>query len=63
MGDSGWSRVTDEAIRIGLENTRLLGRSQFLIPKEAEALQLPGATVLLDGGFVQMCLLCLKLCG
>ena len=55
--------MTDEAIRIGLENTRLLGRSQFLIPKEAEALQLPGATVLLDGGFVQMCLLCLKLCG
>ena len=51
MGDSGWSRVTDEAIRIGLENTRLLGRSQFLTPKEAEALQLPGATVLLDGGF------------
>ncbi|WZZ02202.1 hypothetical protein YC2023_074530 [Brassica napus] len=49
LRDQGWSRVTDEAIRIGLENTRLLGRSQFLIPKEAEALQLPGATVLLDG--------------
>jgi folylpolyglutamate synthase len=41
--------VTDEAIRIGLENTRLLGRSQFLTPKEAETLLLPGATVLLDG--------------
>ncbi|KAF2551201.1 hypothetical protein F2Q68_00035874 [Brassica cretica] len=49
LRDQGWSRVTDEAIRIGLENTRLLGRSQFLTPKEAEALQLPGATVLLDG--------------
>lgn len=43
--------MTDEAILIGLENTRLLGRSQFLTPKEAEALQLPGAIVLLDGGF------------
>ncbi|KAF8118579.1 hypothetical protein N665_0004s0060 [Sinapis alba] len=49
LRDQGWSRVTDEAIRIGLENTRLLGRSQFLTPKEAEALQLTGATVLLDG--------------
>ncbi|CAN7026984.1 hypothetical protein IGI04_025138 [Brassica rapa subsp. trilocularis] len=49
LRDQGWSRVTDEAIRIGLESTRLLGRSQFLTPKEAEALQLPGATVLLDG--------------
>ncbi|ESQ46800.1 hypothetical protein EUTSA_v10027718mg [Eutrema salsugineum] len=49
LRDQGWGRVTDEAIRIGLENTRLLGRSQFLTPKEAEALQLPGATVLLDG--------------
>uniref|UniRef100_A0A1J3JAN4 Folylpolyglutamate synthase n=1 Tax=Noccaea caerulescens TaxID=107243 RepID=A0A1J3JAN4_NOCCA len=49
LRDQGWWRVTDEAIRIGLENTRLLGRSQFLTPKEAEALQLPGATVLLDG--------------
>ncbi|CAH2069920.1 unnamed protein product [Thlaspi arvense] len=46
-----WGRVTDEAIRIGLENTRLLGRSQFLTPEEAETLQLPGATVLLDGVF------------
>ncbi|CAA7058325.1 unnamed protein product [Microthlaspi erraticum] len=49
LRDQGFGRVTDEAIRIGLENTRLLGRSQFLTPKEAEALQLPGATVLLDG--------------
>ncbi|CAH8277793.1 unnamed protein product [Arabidopsis lyrata] len=49
LRDQGCGRVTDEAIRIGLENTRLLGRSQFLTPKEAETLQLPGATVLLDG--------------
>jgi len=44
--------VTDEAIRIGLANTRLLGRSQFLTPKEVETLLLPGATVLLDGGWL-----------
>ncbi|KAL1225603.1 Dihydrofolate synthetase [Cardamine amara subsp. amara] len=49
LRDQGWWRVTDEAIRIGLENTRLLGRSQFLTPKETETLQLSGATVLLDG--------------
>ncbi|KFK33006.1 hypothetical protein AALP_AA6G318000 [Arabis alpina] len=49
LRDQGWGRVTDEAIRIGLENTRLLGRSQFLTPNEAETLQLLGATVLLDG--------------
>ncbi|CAN8272822.1 unnamed protein product [Cochlearia groenlandica] len=49
LRDQGWERVTDEAIRTGLENTRLLGRSQFLTPKEAEDLQLHGATVLLDG--------------
>ncbi|BAB08519.1 folylpolyglutamate synthase-like protein [Arabidopsis thaliana] len=49
LRDQGCGRVTDEAIRIGLENTRLLGRSQFLTPKEAETLLLPGATVLLDG--------------
>ncbi|XP_065868593.1 dihydrofolate synthetase-like isoform X2 [Euphorbia lathyris] len=33
----------------GLENTYLLGRSQFLASKEAELLGLPGATILLDG--------------
>ncbi|VVA95851.1 unnamed protein product [Arabis nemorensis] len=49
LRDQGWGRVTNEAMQIGLENTRLLGRSQFLTPNEADTLQLPGATVLLDG--------------
>ncbi|KAK1432280.1 hypothetical protein QVD17_09175 [Tagetes erecta] len=44
----GW-RISDGSIRTGLESTQLLGRSQFLTPVEAEALGLPGATVLLDG--------------
>lgn len=47
---SGW-KISDVAIRAGLEHTYLLGRSQILTSKEAEALGLPGATVLLDGGF------------
>lgn len=48
LRDQGW-RLSDESIRAGLENTYLLGRSQFLSAKEAEALGLSGATVLLDG--------------
>ncbi|KAL2556141.1 Folylpolyglutamate synthetase family protein [Forsythia ovata] len=44
----GW-RLSDTSIRAGLESTFLLGRSQFLTPKEAEMLGLPGATILLDG--------------
>uniref|UniRef100_A0A6N2ME49 Mur ligase C-terminal domain-containing protein n=1 Tax=Salix viminalis TaxID=40686 RepID=A0A6N2ME49_SALVM len=42
-------RISDKSIRAGLENTFLLGRSQFLSSKEAEVLGLPGATILLDG--------------
>ncbi|XP_072053664.1 dihydrofolate synthetase isoform X2 [Arachis hypogaea] len=45
----GW-RISDESIRLGLESTYLLGRSQFLTSQEAEALGLTGATILLDGG-------------
>ncbi|KAJ9164268.1 hypothetical protein P3X46_023868 [Hevea brasiliensis] len=41
--------ISDGSIRVGLENTCLLGRSQFLASKEAEVLGLPGATILLDG--------------
>ncbi|RYR54899.1 hypothetical protein Ahy_A06g030160 isoform B [Arachis hypogaea] len=44
----GW-RISDESIRLGLESTYLLGRSQFLTSQEAEALGLTGATILLDG--------------
>lgn len=42
-------RYQDRSIRAGLENTFLLGRSQFLSSKETEVLGLPGATILLDG--------------
>ncbi|XP_009368683.2 dihydrofolate synthetase [Pyrus x bretschneideri] len=44
----GW-RISDGSIRTGLEQTSLLGRSQFLTSKEAQALGLSGATILLDG--------------
>ncbi|XP_065858428.1 dihydrofolate synthetase-like [Euphorbia lathyris] len=48
LRSQGW-KVSDGSIRVGLENTYLLGRSQFLASKEAELLGLPGATILLDG--------------
>ncbi|XP_059629099.1 dihydrofolate synthetase isoform X3 [Cornus florida] len=48
LRDQGW-RISDGSIRAGLENTYLLGRCQFLTSHEAEALGLPGATVMLDG--------------
>ncbi|KAK9914417.1 hypothetical protein M0R45_038198 [Rubus argutus] len=44
----GW-RISDGSIRTGLQQTHLLGRSQFLTSKEAQALGLSGATILLDG--------------
>ncbi|MED6160269.1 hypothetical protein PIB30_050011 [Stylosanthes scabra] len=44
----GW-RISDESMRLGLEGTYLLGRSQFLTSQEAEVLGLTGATILLDG--------------
>ncbi|KAJ7959287.1 Folylpolyglutamate synthase [Quillaja saponaria] len=44
----GW-KISDGSIRAGLEHTYLLGRSQFLTSKEAEALGLNGAMILLDG--------------
>ncbi|PRQ60339.1 putative dihydrofolate synthase [Rosa chinensis] len=44
----GW-RISDASIRTGLQQTHLLGRSQFLTSKEAQALRLYGATILLDG--------------
>lgn len=49
MLTSGW-RISDGSIRTGLQQTHLLGRSQFLTSKEAQALGLSGATILLDGG-------------
>ncbi|KAJ9539606.1 hypothetical protein OSB04_026112 [Centaurea solstitialis] len=48
LRDQGW-RISGGSIRAGLERTQLLGRSQFLTSIEAEALGLPGATILLDG--------------
>ncbi|XP_050225986.1 dihydrofolate synthetase [Mercurialis annua] len=42
-------RISDGSIRLGLENTYLLGRSQCISCAEAEQLGLPGATILLDG--------------
>lgn len=53
LGVSGW-KVSDGSIRFGLEHTCLLGRSQFLTSEEAEALGLHGATILLDGGLMQL---------
>lgn len=49
MDISGW-KISDESIRAGLECTYLLGRCQILTSEEVEALGLPGATILLDGG-------------
>ncbi|CAK9176968.1 unnamed protein product [Ilex paraguariensis] len=48
LRDQGW-RIADGSVRAGLENTILQGRTQILGSKEAEALGLPGATLLLDG--------------
>ncbi|KAK9059159.1 hypothetical protein SSX86_021778 [Deinandra increscens subsp. villosa] len=48
LRSQGW-RISDGSIRTGLESTQLLGRSQFLTPADAEALGVPGATILLDG--------------
>ncbi|KAK9145596.1 hypothetical protein Sjap_005499 [Stephania japonica] len=48
LRNQGWN-VSDESIRTGLENTTLLGRSQFLSLEEAKAVGLAGATVLVDG--------------
>ncbi|KAF5950731.1 hypothetical protein HYC85_012724 [Camellia sinensis] len=41
--------ISDVSICSGLEQTYLLRRSQFLTSKEAEALGLSGATILIDG--------------
>ena len=49
MVPSGW-RISDASISSGLQQTHLLGRSQFLTSEESEALGLSGATILLDGG-------------
>ncbi|KAI4297549.1 hypothetical protein L6164_037434 [Bauhinia variegata] len=46
----GW-RILDESIRFGLEDTCLLGRSQFLTCRESELLGLAGSTILLYGGW------------
>ncbi|GJZ15670.1 dihydrofolate synthetase [Tanacetum coccineum] len=48
LRDQGW-RISDASVRTGLEQTQLLGRSQLLTSVEVEALEVPGATILLDG--------------
>lgn len=48
MNIPGWN-ISDGSVRAGLENTCLVGRSQFLTSKQAELLGLPGATILVDG--------------
>lgn len=48
LRDQGW-RISDSSVRTALENTQLLGRSQFLKKEETEALGLPGSIALLDG--------------
>ncbi|KAJ0101556.1 hypothetical protein Patl1_05233 [Pistacia atlantica] len=48
LRNQGW-KISDRSIRAGLQGTCLVGRSQFLTPKEAETLGLPGAKILLDG--------------
>ncbi|RZC84897.1 hypothetical protein C5167_047682 [Papaver somniferum] len=48
LREQGW-RISDESIRVGLEHTCLTGRSQFLTPKEADAVGLAGTTILVDG--------------
>lgn len=48
LRNQGW-QISDGSIRAGLERTYLPGRSQLLTSKEADALGLSGATILLDG--------------
>ncbi|XP_024022335.1 dihydrofolate synthetase [Morus notabilis] len=48
LRESGW-QISDGSIRAGLENSCLLGRSQFLTSKEAERLGLSKAMIMLDG--------------
>ncbi|KAI4378163.1 hypothetical protein MLD38_015684 [Melastoma candidum] len=48
LRDSGWI-VSDSSIRIGLEQTYMLGRNQLLTSSQASALGLNAVTVLLDG--------------
>lgn len=49
LDTSGW-RVSDESIKSGLENTCLIGRSQFLTTEEAGRLGISKSIVILDGG-------------
>ncbi|XP_015878195.1 dihydrofolate synthetase [Ziziphus jujuba] len=44
----GW-KISDRSIKDGLQHTHLLGRSQFLTSKEAEALGVSKPMIMLDG--------------
>ncbi|XP_073002705.1 dihydrofolate synthetase isoform X1 [Typha latifolia] len=48
LRNQGWM-ISDASIRAGLEQTQLLGRSQFLTQKEASGLGLYGVSLLVDG--------------
>lgn len=52
LRDQGW-RISDSFIRTALENTQLLGRSQFLKKEDTEALGIPSSMALLDGAHTQ----------
>ncbi|KAM0944488.1 putative dihydrofolate synthase [Dioscorea sansibarensis] len=52
LRNQGW-KISDLAVRAGLESTQLPGRSQFLTTKEAEALQLSKTSVLIDGAHTE----------
>ncbi|KAJ0989314.1 hypothetical protein J5N97_007670 [Dioscorea zingiberensis] len=52
LRNQGW-KISDLAVRAGLECTQLPGRSQFLTSKEAKALQLSKTSVLIDGAHTE----------
>lgn len=52
LRSQGW-KISDESIRTGLEQTRLLGRTQFLNCTEAERLGISGTSILVDGAHTE----------
>lgn len=52
LRSQGWA-ISDESARAGLEQTQLLGRSQFLTQTETSAIGLSGASILIDGAHTE----------
>ncbi|KAK1321514.1 Folylpolyglutamate synthase [Acorus calamus] len=52
LREQGW-RLSDESIRAGLQNTSMIGRSQFLTSEEVVELGLSGTSVLIDGAHTE----------